>query len=385
MKQLTVEFNIVPTRRSNRPGDGGEKGSGPVPSVGYPAGRRFRTGANREQDAIFPVEAKRLMPKITQQRREARESTGPDHETRGRDYAMIFKPTPTEIEAILLQLEQAVYNHERWYESLVATLVCRLPYDRHDVDPEAHCKCRFGQWLYGTAPALLQSHPSWSAMEMEHRRMHELAARLLQAGAGATPVAVSDYEIFANALEALRLEIGTLERELKEMRSSLDPLTGAYSRTTLLTFLREQQVLVKRRVMSCALVMMDVDHFKNVNDTYGHQVGDRMLVAVARYTMEHLRPFDKVFRYGGEEFVIAMQNTDVDGAERVIQRMGEGLAQAPIYHEEQMISVTASFGIAPLDAASSVEEAVDRSDQAMYAAKTAGRNCTRVWQAAAQS
>lgn len=298
---------------------------------------------------------------------------------------MVFKPTPTEIEAILLQLEQALYNHERWYESLVATLVCRLPCDQHDVDPEAHAKCRFGQWLYGTAPALLEGHPSWSAIELEHRRMHQLAARLLKAVAGEAQVPVSEYEIFANALEALRLEIGTLDRELKEMRTSLDPLTGTYTRTKLLTFLREQQTLVKRRVMTCALAMMDVDLFKAVNDTYGHQAGDRVLTAVARYAMEHLRPFDKVFRYGGEEFVIAMQNTDAEGAERVIERLGEGLAKTAIYHEEQAITVTASFGIAALDAESSVEEAVARADNAMYAAKAAGRNCTRLWQAAAQS
>lgn len=294
---------------------------------------------------------------------------------------VLFKPTPAEIQTILLQIEQAIYNHERWYESLVAALVCRLPYDRQDVDPNAHHKCRFGQWLYSSGRELLQNHPSLPAMETEHKRMHQLAASLLEAAASGTDVPIGNYEIFANALKGMRLEIGTLQRELEEMRSNLDPLTGANSRTSLLTVLRQQQVLVKRQVMSCALAMMDLDHFKVVNDTYGHVVGDRVLTMVARYAMEHLRPYDRVFRYGGEEFVICMQNTSLEVAHSVINRLCEGLARTPIFHDGDLIKVTASFGIALLDPELTVDQSVDRADKAMYVAKAAGRNCARVWQA----
>lgn len=297
----------------------------------------------------------------------------------------IFKPTSTDIQLILLQLEQATYNHDRWYEALVATLACRLPCDEHDVHEDAYRQCRFGQWLYGIGTEALQNHPSLPAIEAEHRRMHQQAGRLLMAAAEGTQVTVSDYDVFANALKGLRLEISTLQRELEGLQSSLDPLTGTSNRISMLTVLRDQQTLVKRRVMECALAMMDLDHFKSINDQHGHVAGDRVLTVVARYTMEHLRPYDKVFRYGGEEFVICMQNTGLETAVAVITRLCEGLASTPIYHNEVLINVTASFGVASLDPETSVEESVDRADKVMYAAKAAGRNCVRAATTEAQA
>lgn len=297
----------------------------------------------------------------------------------------IFKPTSADIQLILLQLEQATYNHDRWYEALVATLVCRLPSDKHDVHADAHRKCRFGQWLYGIGSEALQNHPSLPAIESEHRRMHQQAARLLKAAAAGAPVTVSDYDVFANALKGLRLEISTLQRELEGLQSSLDPLTGANNRISMLTVLREQQTLVRRHVMECTLAMMDLDRFKAINDQYGHLAGDRVLTLVARYAMEHLRPYDKVFRYGGEEFVICMQNTGLESAVAVIARLCEGLASTPVYNDEMLIHVTASFGVALLDPELSVEQSVDRADKGMYAAKAAGRNCVRVFAAQAQA
>lgn len=289
----------------------------------------------------------------------------------------IFKPTSTDIQLILLQLEQASYNHDRWYEALVATLVCRLPCDEHDVHEDAHRKCRFGQWLYSSGTEVLQNHPSLEAIESEHRRTHQQAARLLSAAATGAPLPVSDYDVFANALRGLRLELSTLQKELEGLQSSLDPLTGANNRISMLTILREQQTLVKRKVMECTLAMMDLDHFKEVNDRHGHLAGDRVLTVVARYAMEHLRPYDKVFRYGGEEFVICMQNTGLDPGVAVITRLCEGLAGTPIYHNDQLINVTASFGMALLDPERSVEQSLDLADKLMYAAKAAGRNCVR--------
>ena len=290
----------------------------------------------------------------------------------------IFKPTPAAIQLILLQLEQATYNHDRWYESLVATLVCRLPCDEHDIHEEAYRKCRFGQWLYGSGTEALQNHPSLPGIESEHRRMHQQAARLLKSAAAGAQLTVSDYDVFANALKGLRLEVSTLQKELEGLQSSLDPLTGANNRISMLTVLREQQTLVKRSVMECTLAMMDLDYFKTINDRYGHLAGDRVLTVVARYAMEHLRPYKKVFRYGGEEFLICMQNTGLESGAAVITRLCEGLARTPIYHDEQLINVTASFGVALLDPDMSVEQSLDRADKVMYTAKSAGRNCVRV-------
>jgi diguanylate cyclase (GGDEF)-like protein len=96
--------------------------------------------------------------------------------------------------------------------------------------------------------------------------------------------------------------------------------------------------------------------------------------------MAHLRPYDKLFRYGGEEFLLSMPNTDATTGYEVVERVRQGLATMPIlYDGKATLQITMSFGIALLDPDVSVEQSVDRADKAMYAAKAAGRNCTRIW------
>ncbi|ARU32184.1 GGDEF domain-containing protein [Sulfuriferula sp. AH1] len=212
--------------------------------------------------------------------------------------------------------------------------------------------------------------------------MHRLAAKLLQTVASGSMILPLDYDSFVNALERLRLQLFTLKRELEDLLYNLDPLTGANNRIGMLTKLREQQDLVRRHVQSSCIAMMDIDHFKAINDTYGHSIGDTVLAASARNVMEHLRPYDKLFRYGGEEFLLCMQNADVDLGYEVVERVRQGLAANHIdYGGKKPLQITMSFGIALLDAEVTVEQSIEHADKAMYAAKLAGRNCTRIWDA----
>lgn len=295
----------------------------------------------------------------------------------------MIKIAQGEMQTILLQLDQAIYNHSQWYDSITRTLVCRLPHDRRDEAKDAYRHCRLGQWYYGNAPADLRRHPGFIAIETEHKNMHQLAAKLLQTAASGTAVSSLDYDSFVNALERLRLQIYTLKHELEDTLYNLDPLTGANNRIGMLTKLREQQDLVKRHVQSSCIAMMDIDHFKRVNDTHGHTVGDMVLAASARNVMEHLRPYDKLFRYGGEEFLICMQNTDVTAGYEIVERIRLGIAANHIdYGGNKMLQITMSFGVTLLDPDISVEQSIEHADKAMYAAKIAGRNCSRIWDAA---
>ncbi len=292
----------------------------------------------------------------------------------------MFNFNQEQVQAVLAQLDLAIYNHEQWYGSLNRTLICRLPYDRRDVHRDAHRECRFGQWFYLSAPQDFRDTPACAAIDVAHARMHELAARLLRTAAAGNAVSPLEYDDFANTLERLRLEIHTLKRELQDSLFNLDTLTGTQSRIGMLTRLREQQELVKRQAQSCSIAMMDLDHFKAINDTYGHQAGDRVLADAAHYVIEHLRPYDRVFRYGGEEFLICMQNADLKTSHELVERLREGLAASAIRRNgEEPIRTTASFGLTLLDPDVFVEQSVDRADKAMYAAKAAGRNCVRVW------
>lgn len=295
----------------------------------------------------------------------------------------MFAFSTEELQSVLLQLDQAIYNHEQWSKALDRTLICKSHCDQRDVSPEAHRQCQFGQWYYTYAPAKLPQLPAFVAIEAEHARMHQLAAHLLIAAAAGKTISPYEYDNFAQTLERLRLQLHSLKRELNEQLYNRDPLTGVNTRIGLLSELREQHELVKRRVQPCALVMMDLDHFKAVNDGYGHPAGDHVLVEAATFLMEHLRAYDKVFRYGGEEFLVCLPSMDAVAGMGVVERLRAGLADKTItLADGRSLRVTASFGLAELDPSLPVEAALDRADRALYAAKGAGRNCARAWEPA---
>jgi diguanylate cyclase len=287
-----------------------------------------------------------------------------------------------QLHSAVKELQQAIYNHEQWSEMLLGTLICRLTPDERDINPDAHRMCRFAQWYYKSGIAGLERHPGFAEIGLEHQRMHQYAASLLRSSSDGVPISIEDYERFVTALKRMRLEIATLQHELQGALSNLDPLTGTPSRNGMLTSLREQRELVHRDVHRCIVAMMDLDHFKAVNDTYGHAVGDRVLVNAARYVMRHLRPYDKVFRYGGEEFLICLPDTDLETGRGIIDRLRAELGALtqeadgrPTFH------VTVSFGLTLLDPGISVEESIDRADKALYVAKRTGRDRTVTWDA----
>lgn len=291
--------------------------------------------------------------------------------------------TRDEMQAILAQLEQALSSHQQWHAALIRTMVCQLPINRHDTGPAAHTECQFGQWYFGDIPEKLRDHEGFIALGAAHQHMHQLAAKLLLAEKGNNHIATFDYDNFVNALDRMRLEISAIERELEDSLYNHDSLTGAINRYGILPTLREQQALMKREPHECCIVMADLDDFKVVNDLHGHLAGDQVLIAVVHYLIEHLRPYDKLFRYGGEELLIFMPHTNLTPGRIKLEQLREGLAAMPIdIGGKQPVHITASFGLTLLDPTNPVETSIDRADKAMYAAKTAGKNCVRLWDSA---
>jgi diguanylate cyclase len=288
--------------------------------------------------------------------------------------------TRDELQGVIAQLKEALFNHQQWHGALIRTLVCKLPSDKHDINPLGHTECRFGQWYYGKAPEKLRNHPGFIALGEEHQRMHHLARLLLITAAADNPVTALDFDNFANALERLRLEIFALERELEDSLFNHDSLTGAITRFGILPALREQQELVKRHTQVCYIAMMDLDNFKAINDLHGHSAGDRVLAASVHYLIKHLRPYDKVFRYGGEEFLLCMPYTELTPGYDRVRELNEGLAALEIdIGGNKPIYISASFGLALLDPDIPVEKSIDRADKALYVAKSAGKNCVQIW------
>lgn len=287
---------------------------------------------------------------------------------------------------VVKELDQAAYNHEQWAEMFHGTLISRMPPDDRDIDEDAHRKCRFGQWYHNAANSMVHDYPGFAEIGLAHERMHKTAARLLRSSAEQLPISTQDYESFVTARKRLGLEIASVRDEFRNALNSLDPLTGTPGRVGMLTELRAQLGLVKRKLITCVIAMMDLDHFKIVNDTYGHVVGDEVLIKFARHVATHLRSYDRVFRYGGEEFLICLPGTDLQHGSEIANRLREDLAA--LSHKadgRESFSVTASFGLCLLDPEVSVEQSIDRADRALYAAKQAGRNRVLAWESSMKS
>jgi diguanylate cyclase (GGDEF)-like protein len=164
-------------------------------------------------------------------------------------------------------------------------------------------------------------------------------------------------------------------RQLYEA-SVKDSLTGAYNREHLDSRLRSELSYAKRHKTGLSLVMLDIDHFKRVNDTHGHQAGDAVLIAVAQKISRSLRSEDIFARYGGEEFAIILRAIDLDGAARVGDRLRRAVDGLEIEHEGKLLRVTISVGCASLACCSdpTAEALLGVADKRLYGAKRGGRN-----------
>jgi len=126
--------------------------------------------------------------------------------------------------------------------------------------------------------------------------------------------------------------------------------------------------------------LLDIDKFKSINDNLGHAVGDKVLIAIANFIIEKIRPYDSICRYGGEEFLICMPKTTVEMSHGIIDRVREELSQKTIcVSDEDCIKISASFGIAPMLADEELKVTIEHADKVLYQAKKSGRNKVRVW------
>lgn len=170
--------------------------------------------------------------------------------------------------------------------------------------------------------------------------------------------------------------IVALQAELEETSRLMrhDQLTGALNRRGLEEMFQKEAARAARRGSRLAVALLDIDHFKKLNDTLGHKAGDDALVHLARVVRAHLRPQDVLARYGGEEFVILLPETGDSDAHQALVRLQRELTREFFMADQQKVVITFSAGVTPLGDGEGLDSALKRADAAMYQAKQAGRN-----------
>ena len=187
---------------------------------------------------------------------------------------------------------------------------------------------------------------------------------------------------------ALEQRLHAMEQESKELRlhlaeqeqmASRDALTelpnrAAYDKRVLSEFVQWRNSLAQDSGYSLCLAVCDVDHFKRVNDTYGHLAGDKVLKIIAKAISSRLRKTDFVARYGGEEFAIIMPSTSLEDAEPLLNSVRQKIEKCPFHFKETQVQITMSFGLSSFEELDTPDKVFERSDKALYRAKESGRN-----------
>ena len=232
--------------------------------------------------------------------------------------------------------------------------------------------------------ALLQSREDLRDMPVIMLTSHDdIATKVRGLESGASDYIIKPFE--PQELVArlkVHLQLKTLQDELRRSNrllmelSQTDPLTRLCNRRSLTDMLENEMNRCQRNLAPCSIIMCDIDHFKNVNDEYGHQAGDEILITIADLLREHLRPYDLAARYGGEEFCLVLPETNLNQAVEVAERIRGKVESYSFPGNLAALKLTISMGVATVSGAKneSEDELIRLADEALYLAKNNGRN-----------
>ncbi len=248
----------------------------------------------------------------------------------------------------------------------------------------AHAHVAVPLGLYSSAYCVLQqlilSHiPSAiAAVASDYRSVVGFVLKIT-----ALDMSLANDTYHTSKLRAVEGSLQATRRAREELRQqvAIDMLTGATSHMHALSMLQQALHIAQRNDTPLCIIMVDLDRFKEVNDTHGHLVGNEVLRDVTARMQSAVRDFDVVGRYGGEEFLIILETAPLPTARIIAERVRKRVADSPINTSGRQIALTLSQGVAVARQQDDVDSLLKRADAALYAAKAAGRNCVRIAEA----
>ncbi|MCC6467310.1 MAG: diguanylate cyclase [Alphaproteobacteria bacterium] len=276
---------------------------------------------------------------------------------------------------IVAAIDAAVDEHLQWLQAWHRALICREAMPVEMASPNAAFLCRFGAWYeVHRHDGGLIDQPAFHDLAEAHHRMHEQSRALARVIEGGGLVPVAEYDALVAAVSDFNARARRIGAAFQRLLSDLDPLTGAHSRQAMLIELEREAARTRRTAAPLCVALVDLDHFKRVNDTLGHAAGDHVLITAAGRLLSHVRPYDTVFRYGGEEFLLCLPNADLAAATAICERLRLAVAESPVEVDDAgPVSVTTSIGVAALGDGP-IKDTIEAADRALYAAKRAGRD-----------
>ncbi|HUX29535.1 MAG TPA: diguanylate cyclase [Thiobacillus sp.] len=284
---------------------------------------------------------------------------------------------PTEAETFIAELDAAVEAHMEWTHRILRCAVLRTAPDKDVLDPLAHNLCRFGVWFmanHGYFEAL--DAPATLRVEAAHRTMHDAIRSICARVMSGQPGRNTDLEAFEQSQSELIGLLANFKTLILFSAVRSDPLTGLPLRYGIENDFALYQKEARRNRTQLYVVMIDVDCFKRVNDTYGHPVGDKVLCHLVGTLKGSLRSNEPLYRFGGEEFLWLLQCKSADEAEQSARRVLTTIGTTPVpITDNKSLTLTVTLGLARVHESENLASAISRADLALYEGKKGGRNC----------
>lgn len=280
-----------------------------------------------------------------------------------------------EIDDTVRSLNQSTDAHFRWLVKILRFIDSRnidLPEISSD---EAHLHCEFGHWLN---TRLLEEREDTNFLldiNKKHIRVHQACRNLISAIEQQRQT--NDvFTLFEESLLAFTEALTHYKVHLLQLRTSYDVLTGL----PLRRILDESFASMNKELGADGLylLLLDIDHFKKVNDNYGHLNGDIVLRSLALNISKNIRRSESMYRYGGEEFIVVLHASNDQDAVAIAERLRRDIARLETIAGEHLIRVTFTGGLTRIHEGESLREVLERADIALYTGKKSGRNCSQL-------
>lgn len=280
-----------------------------------------------------------------------------------------------EIDDTVRSLNQSTDAHFRWLVKILRFIDSRnidLPEISSD---EAHLHCEFGHWLN---TRLLEEREDTNFLldiNKKHIRVHQACRNLISAIEQQRQT--NDvFTLFEKSLLAFTEALTHYKVHLLQLRTSYDALTGL----PLRRILDESFASMNKELGADGLylLLLDIDHFKKVNDNYGHLNGDIVLRSLALNISNNIRRSESMYRYGGEEFIVVLHASNDQDAVAIAERLRRDIARLETIAGEHLIRVTFTGGLTRIHEGESLREVLERADIALYTGKKSGRNCSQL-------
>ncbi len=268
-------------------------------------------------------------------------------------------------------------DHVRWLKLFNKQLICHIYDKKFNID---HLNCKFGQWYRNVTNENLTANNDFNYLGYTHKELHDKASNIFQKHINKKRIPEEEYDDLIQAEIIFLTSLDIIYTAINSTMYSIDDLTQLPNRALFYSILEKEYAKLIREDNKNCIVFVDIDHFKKVNDTYGHPAGDIVLKKIAEKLSLSIRAYDSIGRYGGEEFLIFLPKTHIIEAKEIIERIRKKIQDLVInINSELSINVTCSFGLSSFTLDKSLSEIIQNADKALYMAKENGRNKVNVF------